>query len=445
MTQGNLAGALVRFSLPLIFSGLLQQLYNWADAFIVGNVEGELALTAIGATGMIINLFVFVITGFTQGLSILAAQQYGGGETADLSKILSAFAVTLGGALTVLGCLGGLLSGQVLELLNTPADIFSIARGYLRIILPGMPLLAVYNVYAAVLRGIGDSRAPFLAVILSSGANVLLDILLVAALRMGADGAAAATVISQGLMAVFIICYSVRKYPMLRFSPRENMVDREILRQGCALGVPPAIQSSVSSLGSLILQNFMNGFGTRTVAAITTAYRVDSVIMLPIINLGSGISTVTAQNLGAGNRKRANRVLAVGTALMMAVAVCLTMLVRSFGGDLIAMFGVTQASVRIGTEFFRCIAWFYVVYGVAMSFRGFLEGTGDVLFSSAAGMLALLVRIIASYGLAEYWGNMVIAYAEVFSWGALVLLYLPRLLWKRRMLRKAPEEEPANQ
>ena len=192
------------------------------------------------------------------------------------------------------------------------------------------------------------------------------------------------------------------------------------------------VQSSVSAFGSLILQNFMNGFGTQTVAAITTAYRVDSIVLLPIINLGAGISTMVAQSHGAGEEKRARKTFAVGTVLMTGVSLLMTLLVIPTGGYLIAMFGVGPEATAIGENFFQRIACFYLVFGLATAARGYLEGLGDVLYSSIAGILSLLTRIVGSYALAALCGNMIIAYAEAVSWGALLLLYLGRILVKRR-------------
>lgn len=444
MTQGNLARTLISFSVPLIFSGLLQQLYNWADAFIVGNVEGGLALGAIGATGTISNFCIMAITGFTLGLSILSAQLYGQREMEKVRNVLSSFTFVVGGVFLLLGGLGILFTGEILRLLHTPEDIFEISRGYLRIILCGIPCLAVYNVYSAVLRGIGDSKAPFLAVIVSAVTNVTLDIIFVALLRYGAKGAAVATVIAQVLMTGFTVIYTVRRYPELRYRPNLYMIDKEILRRGAALGTPTAIQSSISSLGSMALQNFMNGFGTPTVTAITTAYRVDTVMMLPIINLGSGIATVVAQNMGVGNYRRARRTWYVGAVMIALISLLLSVLMMTAGGSLIAMFGVSQEEVEIGARFFRGIACFYLFFGFATSMRGFLEGMGDVLYTSITGMLALGVRIILSYGLADQFGRMIIAYAEAISWMTMILLYFVRLIWKKQSFEKGGLKKQKN-
>ena len=423
---------LARFSLPLILSGILQQLYNWVDAFIVGNVDGELALAAIGATGTVVNFYLTAITGFTLGLTILVAQKYGSGQMDYIPRVLSTYAMLFGGLFLALSALGVGLSGPMLRLLHTTADTVLLAEQYLRIIFAGVPFLAVYNVYSAALRGIGDTRAPFFAILLSSAVNVVLDILFVGVFRWSVAGAALATVISQAAMTVFLVAYTAKQHPLLRFRPGKSAFDRAALVQGAHLGVPPMIQSSVSAFGGLLLQNFMNGFGTQTVAAITTAYRIDSIILLPIVNLGSGISTVVAQNHGAGEEKRARRTFAVGSGMMAVVSLLMTALVIPTGGFLIAMFGVGPEATEIGRRFFQCIAGFYVVNGMAMAVRGYLEGLGDVTYSSAAGIASLVFRIAASYALAGFFGSMVIAYAEAFSWGLLLLLYLFRLAWKLR-------------
>ena len=427
---------LIKFSLPLILSGVLQQLYNWADAFIVGNVVGELALAAVGATTTVINFYLMAVTGFTLGLSILFAQKYGSGETEHIPEILSTFSIVFGGVFIILSALGIAAAFPLLGLLHTTRDTVLLAGSYLKIIFAGIPFLAVYNVYAAALRGIGDSRAPFLAILFSSAINVGLDILFVAFLHWGVEGAAAASVLSQAAMAAFLIIYAVKKYPLLRYRLGKRVICRRALRQGVHFGLPPMIQSSVSAFGSLLLQNFMNGFGTQTVAAVTTAYRVDSIILLPIINLGSGISTMTAQSHGGGDGKKARKIFAVGTAMMTVVSLLLTLLIIPTGGHLIALFGAGAAAAEIGTQFFRRIAGFYVFYGLANAMRGYLEGLGDVLYSSIAGILSLGFRIAASYALAALFGNMVIAYAEAFSWVLLLLLYLFRMIWKKRQIKR---------
>ncbi len=430
MTQGSIAGALTAFTVPLILSGVFQQLFNWVDAFIVGNVEGELALGGIGAVTSTYSMFVMVIVGFTSGLSVLAAQRFGMGRTEEIKYILSSFSLVLGGLFLVVCSLGAVFVEQILVLLDTPENIFQNAENYLRIMFIGIPFLALYNTCCAVLRGLGDSKAPFASVMVCCVINVLLDLIFIAGLRMGTAGAAIATVLSQIAMTVYILWYAGEKYPFLR--PRRGMFRRSTAGEGTRFGVPPAIQSGTTSFGNILLQRFMNGFGDQTVAAITTAYRVDTVLLLPIVNFGSGVATMVAQNIGAGHPERAKKALKTGAAMIAGVSLLLTLLILLAGGPLIAMFGLTPESVEIGRQFFIRLATFYVVYGLAMAVRGYLEGLGDMTFSGAAGIAALAVRIVSSYAFAGVFGRMVIAYAEAFSWLVLLGLYLLRYAWKSR-------------
>ena len=422
--EKSLVRTLAEFSLPLIASGILQQLYSWADAFIVGNIEGESALAAIGATNSLVRLFILAMIGFTSGISILSANLYGAKNEGAQRKLLATFLLVLGGVFTVLSVLGIFCTDFMLTLLQTPQDIFQIAGAYLQIILLGIPVMTVYNVYAAVLRSIGDSKAPFYSILVSSVTNVILDILFVGFFHWGVEGAAFATILAQMLMTIFIITYAIRKYEILRFRFGRHSFDTELLRRGTALAAPITIQSLVTASGNLILQNFMNSFGTPTVAAITTAYRIDGVVMLPITNLSTGIAIITSQNTGAGDHKRARKCLFVGLGMMAVISGCLTAMMLTFSGHLIALFGVTPESTLIGKQFFSSLAWFYVIYGAAMAMRGYTEGIGKVVFSGAFGITQLSIRVALSYILRPVFDNMVIAYAEAFSWCALLTMYL---------------------
>lgn len=422
---------LIRFCLPLILSGVLQQLYNWVDAFIVGNVTGELALSAIGAAGIPVNLFVTAITGFTLGLSVLAATYYGRRETERLAPLLSTFSVLLGCVFAAVAVGASFFAYPFMALLHTPADTIGAASSYVRLIAMGFPFLAVYNVYSATLRGMGDSRIPFLSILVFSGINIIADCILVIGFGLGVEGAALATVFSQAGMTIFLVAYGTRKYPELCFRVGKGLLNRESLAEGLKFGMPTMIQSSVSALGSLVLQDFMNRFGTHTVTAITTAYRIDTLVMLPITNLGSGISTMTAHSHAAGDEKGTRHIFSAGMILTGAVSCLLTVLVIPTGGKMIALFGAGTEAVRIGSAFFVRLACFYPVYGFSMAVRGFLEGKGDLVCSSVIGISCLIIRILASYAMVGAFGNMTIAYAEMFAWAVQLALYLLRMLTRK--------------
>lgn len=426
MKHRKIVTELVSFTLPLILSGLFQQLFSWVDAFIVGNVNGEAALAAIGATNSIYSLFVSLITGFTSGLSVLCAQMHGRGEKERIRETLSSNVFVLTLVFLFISIAGIVFTGSLLALMDTPENISSQAESYLSIMMAGIPFLVVYNVYSAVLRGEGNSRAPFTAVLVSSISNVVLDLLFVAGFGMSCAGAAAATVIAQAAMTVYLVIYTVVRYPHLRVRFFSRPADAHTLKKSAVFGFPPSVQSGITSAGNVVLQSFMNGFGEKTVAAITTAYRVDTVILLPIINLGSGISTLVAQREGSGDRESALKVLHAGLVLMVCVSAALTLLVFTCGSSLIAMFGLSGDTVLIGRSFFRGLSTFYVVFGLSMALRGFIEGRGDMLASGLLGISSLVVRIIMSYIMKPFFGNMTIAYAEAVAWIYQLIVYFLR-------------------
>ena len=432
MTSGNIFKNLIAFSLPLILSGILHQLYNWADSFIVGNVNGQDSLAAIGTTTYINVIFMVIILGLTMGLSILAGQQYGRGEDESLVKDISTFMIFLGGLSVIVTVLGIILSSSILRLLNTPQEIFQEALWYLQIIMTGIPFITVYNIYSAVLRGMGDSKAPFYSILVSTVINIFLDIILVYFFRMGIVGAGIATSFAQFCMAVFIYLYTKKKYENLRFRMNRDSFDMKILKDGLKLGLPVAIQSSVNSVVYLALQNFMNGFGVSTVAAITTCYKADSLVMFPISNMSSAISTFVAQNIGAENEERAKKGVNTGLKIMTVMSAFLTVLMLGIGVKVISLFGLKGEAVEIGRNYFIYECRYYLILGIGMTFKGYLEGRGDVKFTSILSVISLFVQISLSYLLVGFFGNMVIPNAEGLSWTFQAAAFTLRYLyWKK--------------
>lgn len=426
MKQQSTARELILFSLPLILSGVLQQLYSWADAFIVGRVEGELPLAAIGATTSISYFFINTIIGLTLGLSILGAQRFGSGDRNAVRGILKCFLPLLVIGCAVLSAAAFVLAGPILRLMGTPADIFGQAEAYLKIVFLGIPFLSCYNLYAALLRAVGNTKAAFYSVLLSSGLNVALDALFVAAFGWGVAGAAWATVISQAAMTVFIVIYSVKNYDCLRINRTEKWFDGRIFRQGLRFSVPPAVQNSVTSFGNLVLQNFMNSFGSVTVLAITTAYRVDSMMLLPIFNLGAAISSMAARAKGANDQTKIRSCFSTGLWMMVAFCGALSVVMFTLGAKFVALFGVGNEALAIGRQFFRDLSVFYVLFGVGIVLRSVLEGVGDITCCSAIGIGMLGARILFSYLLRPWLDVRTIAIAEGIAW----ILMLGVLCWR---------------
>lgn len=438
MKHKEIIKELITFSLPLILSGILQQLYSWADAFIVGHSgpEGELMLASIGATATITMLLVNTMTGFTMGLSILAAQEYGRKNIDTIRQIAKIFLPILGILYAVFSVIMILCLNPVLQIMDTPVEIFNYAYQYLRIILLGVPFLAVYNLFAALMRAMGNTKVAFYAVLLSSILNVILDIVFVILLSLGVAGAATATIISQISMTIFIVIYCKIKYPEIL---KEGQVQqKEVFKKGVSFGMPPMIQNSVTSMGSLVLQNFMNGFGASTVLAITTAYRVDSIMLLPVINLGSAISSMVARAKGEDNYEKVNNNLWSGLGLMIVISGVLALAMYLFGAEFVGFFGVTGEALQIGEEFFRDLSIFYVLFGIATVLRSVLEGTGDITYCSVIGITTLGIRIAFSYILRPVFAERAIAFAEGITWICLLLFMLMRVIYKNnKIFRKS--------
>lgn len=433
----SLALDMFRFSMPLILSGVLQQLYSWADAFIIGHAEGEMQLAAVGATTSLSGLLSNTMLGLTLGLSIMAAQHVGAGRRERLRDILSTFLPLLlaGYALVALGMFFFL--EPVLTLMDTPLEIIRDALAYLRIILLGVPFLAVYNLYAALLRALGNTKAAFYAVLLSSCMNVALDILFVAVLPFGVSGAAAATVLSQAGMTLFMVRYAARKNPDVLRPAAFARPSRRVVLEGMHFAAPPALKNSITSFGHLALQGFMNSFGAATVLAVTTAYRVDCITLLPIINLGAAISIIAAQASGAGNRKKIRDCLKAGIVLMLLISGLLAAAMFAFGAWFVALFGVTGNALEQGKVFFQDLSIFYPVFGISIVLQSLLEGIGDISFCSVIGVASLALRIALSYALRPIFAERTIAIAEGIVWVTTLSVFALRMALRKESV---PEE-----
>lgn len=429
-----LALEMLRFGLPLMMSGVLQQLYSWADAFIIGHAEGGMQLAAVGATTSLYGFLSNTILGLTLGLSIMAAQHVGAGRRERIRGVLSSFLPLLfaGYGLVALGV--SFFLEPVLAVMDTPLEILADALAYLRIILLGVPFLACYNLYAALLRALGNTKAAFYAVLLSSCVNVALDILFVMVLSLGVAGAAAATVLSQIGMTVFIALYAAAKEPEILRPAAFRLPDRSVLSEGVRFAAPPAIKNSVTSFGHLTLQGFMNSFGATTVLAVTTAYRVDSITLLPIVNLGAAISIIAAQASGARDRKRIRACLKTGLILMLVISGLLAAVMFAFGALFIQFFGVTGDALWQGSVFFRDLSLFYPVFGISIVLQSVLEGIGDISFCSVIGVVSLALRIVLSFGMRPFFAERTIALAEGSVWVVTMAVFALRIAMRKKKL-----------
>lgn len=422
ITEGNVFKALLYFTIPLIISGFLQQLYSIADSVIVGNFINEGALAAVGVSGPVSNIFIYVVIGLVSGYTILISQYYGAKDYDKVLKLTSTFFIFVTLFSCILAVLGYCFKSSILILLDTPDEIIQPSVNYLSIIFIGIPFVVLYNLYSSLLRGIGNSKIPLYSIILSSIVNIILDLVFINIFRWGIRGAAVATVIAQVISSVYLYLYVNKHYSMFKVSLKAGSMDIPLFLESLKLSVPRVIQSAIGSLGALLLQNIMNSFGLDVVTAITTAYKIDTLTILPIINISIAISIFVGQNVGAGNSDRAMEGLNKGIVIILILAVVVTTVVVTSGFHLMKLFGVSDEVAQIGQNFFYICGVFYPIFGLQNAYSSFLQGNKDVAFTSAVNIMSLGIRIVLSYALASLTGYRIVAVAEMCSWvfGALI-------------------------
>ena len=421
MTRGDLLKLLIKFSIPLMLSGILQQLFLWVDAYIIGNIDSEASLAAIGSTGPLVGLIVSLIVGFASGIAIIIAQKFGEGKNDDIKKYLGTFSITIGVITIISTLLIIVFCEEILVFFDVPSEIFDLGKDYLTYYMLGVPFIGIYNIYASIVRGIGESKLPFYGVIISTIVNIILDLLLIGPFGMRTKGAAIATAISHAISAIYIVIASRKKYEIIKL--KKSCFDLKILKEGAGFGIPVMVQSSCMAAGSIFLLGFLNSFGEATIAGIATAYRVDTIMLLPVVNLGFATTTIVAQNVGAGEIKRVDKTLLYSLLVTGGFSVALGILVIKFGGSVVSIFGLGQEALQVGSDFFIYLGPFYIIFGISTVFRSYMEGMGKVALSCAFTIISVISRVIFSYMLVEEYYNMSIALAEGFSW--IVQLVLP--------------------
>lgn len=424
MTKGTVFKTLLLFTVPLILTGLLQQLYYIADSIIVGNLIGEEALAAVGVSSPVLDIFIFTVTALVSGYTILVSQYYGSKDYEKVTKLSGTIFLFIMLSACMVSILGWFLKEDILTLLHTPEKILHSSSDYLGIVFIGIPFMVLYNLCGSMLRGIGNSKTPLYAVVLSTIINITLDLVFIKVFFWGIKGAAIATVIAQAISSIYLLGYIYREYPMFRISLQKKLISIPLFLESMSLSMPRVIQSCIGSVGALLLQNIMNSFGIDVVTAITTAYKIDTLTILPLINISIAISIFVGQNIGANNPERAKEGLRKGIIITLIISICITSIFVFAGEEMMKAFGVTDTVAAIGQRFFFICAIFYPVLGIEEAYAAFLQGNKDVAFASAIRIISLASRIVLSYALAGMLGPDVIAISEMCSWvlGAILCL-----------------------
>ena len=380
MTEGVIWKQLLFFFFPIVMGTFFQQLYNTADAAIVGNGVNKMALAAVGGTtATLINLLVGFFIGVASGATVIISQFYGARQENDVSRAVhtaAAMSLLFGAALSVTGFL---LSPLLLSLINTPQDVLPYALSYIRVIFLGMIPSLAYNIGSGILRAAGDSRHPLYFLIAACLTNILLDALFVLVFRMGVSGAALATVLSQSLSASLVIRALVLRRDCLRLHPKKIRLDLSLFRRISAIGLPSGLQSVMYSVSNVIIQRAINGFDTNILAGWTSYGKLDGLYWMTVNSFGIAITTFVGQNYGAGLYARVRQGIRSCFKMCILATGLLSVSMYFGGGYLFRLFTQDEAVIQQGVRILRLLVPFYCTYIPIELLSGAMRGTGDTL------------------------------------------------------------------
>lgn len=391
LTQGNIARQMVVFTLPILAGYIFQTLYNNVDSLVVGNYVGKGALAAVNACTPIYNLLVGFFIGTSTGASVIFSRSLGAGDHDKLRRAIHStllFTIVLG---VILGAAGVALVPVILRVLNVREDIYLMAGEYLRVYIAGILATAFYNVGAAVLRSVGDSRSPFYALVVSSLLNIVLDILFVRAFHWGVAGVAIATVLAQVVSVGMEIFRMGKMDPRCRPDFRHMAMDWPLLGEILNMGLPAGIQASLIAISNIFVNRYINSFSSELMAGVGVAQKVDRFINMPCQALGLAATTFVSQNIGANKPDRIKRGIGVSMGIGLAAILVTGGLIAYAAPSIMELFNRDELVVRYGTEMIRTLAPLYILCLVTQVMSGVLRGFG---YSRQVTVLSLLGMVV---------------------------------------------------
>ena len=438
MTEGSVFKHILLFSLPLLAGNLFQQMYNMVDTWVVGNFVSDAAFSAVGTVAPIVNMLIGSFMGLSSGAGVVISQYYGARKddrVSDAVHTSMVLTVILTVAFTILGLT---MTPLMLRLMNIPDDVFPESKAYLSIYFAGMAGLLFYNMGAAVLRAVGDSRRPFYFLVVTAVLNTALDLLFVIRFHWGVHGVAYATIIAQGVSAILTLAVLFRAKSAIRLSLRKLKLHLDLLGQIIRVGIPAALQMAVTSFSNVIVQSYIFGAAPGSTGGWTAYSKVDQLIFLPMQSISLAATTFVGQNLGSGQRHRAKQGVRASLGMAMAVTVAVTVAVIATAPQVVTFFIDQDKSpevVEYGTLFLRTLTPFYVLCCVNQVYAGALRGAGD----SKAPMFIMLgsfvvFRQIYLFIVARLTHNALLPLAMGYPAGWLVCSLLTLLYYRVRGL-----------
>ncbi len=387
------------FAMPMLIGNVFQQMYSTVDSIIVGNFEGKNALAAISGSSSVQFLIFSIAIGFTAGMSVVLSQVYGARDFVRLKRVFSTgfiFVILLS---AVLGLFGIAVSGPLLRMLDTPEAIMPDGLKYLRIMFLGLPAMFLYNMYASVLRAIGDSKTPLYFLIVACITNIVLDYCFVAYFGLGVAGVAWATLIAQLFSGILCHIYVGKKVEIFHLRKGEWVFDKSIIGGIINYGLPSAVQQSIVSISMLFVQSFVNYFGENMMAAFGVSNRIENFVTMPLMNLAMALSMYAGQNIGAGQEKRAIDGLKATMIMQVIFSLAMAVIIPMVAPYLIDLFGLAEEPrvVELGVMGIDFSARLMIIFGLFQALNQFHRGVGDTKFSMFASLCMAFVRVPATY------------------------------------------------
>ena len=427
MTVGSPVKLIIQFMIPMFLGNVFQQFYNIVDSIVAGQFIGVDALAAIGSTGSLMFFVTGWLNGLSSGFAIIVAQRFGARKYDEMRHyvamsfyLMAAFALVMTVAFLA-------LNEPILRLMNSPENVMHDVKSYMGIIYAGLIITAAYDILAAVLRALGDSRSPLYFLIISAGINIVLDIVLICVFGMGVEGCAYATVIAQGISAVCCIIYIVKKYPILHLKKENFAISLDSFRRLIALGIPMGLQFSITAIGTIIVQGAVNIYGTTYMAGFSAAGKIQNIASMVAVSMGATIATYVGQNRGAGKMDRVKQGVNYCWIMLLVWSV-IEMLLMYFGGKYFTYLFVSSSQtdvINVSVTYFHTVFWAYPFLCTIFLFRNALQGMGYGLVPMLGGVFELVARtaiVVFVAGKTTFAG---VCLADPVAWIAALIPLIP--------------------
>ena len=436
LTEGKVWKVIVRFALPLLVGNLLQQFYNITDSIIVGQFLGKEALAAVSASFFIYYFIISLVIGVGSGTTVVISQLFGAKQYQKVQLAFSSFFIFMLVGGIILSIAGIIFAEPVFRLTNTPEEVIPQAVAYFRIYIGGTFLFVTFNSIISILRGVGESVRPMLFILITTVLNIAFDLLFILVFKWGIEGAARATVVSQGIGMCIALAYVNNTHPLLSIKKQDMLFDWKLFKESLKIGLPTSVQQGAIALGLIALLGIVNSFGTNTLTAYGAAGKIDTIIPQAILTLSGALAAFCGQNIGAGRLDRVKKGVRFTMYTNIALGLLTFAAVYLFGNEMMRIFTKDIDVVAIGKEYLLIIGGFFIVHGALNVYNGALRGAGDTLFPMITSLVCLwLIRIPLAYYLSSWLGRNGIWWAIGISItiGLIVtFVYYKMGFWKRR-------------